>query len=169
MNLNKPMKYKEFKKLSDEMKIMYITHLRETYNANIKAIYTMLECSRSVFHSHTTKPLGLDKLFHTGNTMTFEQQVKWNEFLNGENDIDKACDNLSENIVKNTENQNIVDNFEAPEPSKMDVLNASFTVSGVFDAQRFSDILKNYIKEGTHCEIAVSIDTTGPKTISPMQ
>lgn len=169
MNLNKPMKVKEFKKLSDESKIKYITHLKKTYNVNIHAIYEMLGCSRSWFHQFVTKPLGLSKMFMVGKQMTFEENLKWNEFLKDTDNIENTYENLSENSVKNTENQNIVDNFKAPEPLKMEVLNANFTVSGVFDAQRFSDILKNYINEGCQCEISVSIDMTGPKTISPMQ
>ena len=165
MNPNKPMKVKEFKKLSDKSKIEYITALVEKYNANIKALYTMLGCSRTWFHANVTKPLGLSKLFSVGRAMSFEDQLKWNDFVN---ETDEACENLSENIVENTENQNSVDEFRCDELPKMEVINANFTASGVFDAQRFVDILKNYITEGTYCEIAVSIDTTVIKPISPL-
>lgn len=70
---------------------------------------------------------------------------------------------------ENTEYQNSVDKFRCPKPPKMDVLNARFTVSGIFDTQHFSDILKNYIQDGTLCEIDVSIDMTGPKPILQMK
>lgn len=86
MNIDRPMKWDEFKALPDDIKVKYITRLRELYHANYKDIAEMLGTGHK-YLNQIANGLGIDCYGQDGkvsrNRMTWQQRESWKAFCNG--------------------------------------------------------------------------------------
>lgn len=141
INVNKPMKYDEFKKLNDSLKLVYINSLIENYNITIKDLCEMFGCSYATAHTKIIKKLNLLGLFGKGNNhKTKEQVLKWDSFLyGGEN-----------NAVDNT-----VD--AAPVEPNMRLIDFKLILEGKFDVDEVTSKLSALVQNGTPCEITITV------------
>lgn len=86
MNLNQPMDWRSFKKMSDSLKVEYIKYLQETYDANTMMLAEMFGCT-NVTVSSAMKRLGLStkRKDHVTRGAEFEAKMEaWRAFCCGE-------------------------------------------------------------------------------------
>lgn len=144
-NLDAPMSWHEFKKLSDATKTTYIVHLVDKYNVGITELVDMLGCVRSTFYNNVTKPLALGELFERGHKMTANQKAKWSEFLGIEDDTPELVE---------------VEEVKVPTKYTMGVKSAGFVLEGKFDFIKLTALINALVNEGDDCVVSVHISTT---------
>lgn len=140
LKFNRPMPKSEFKNLNDDLKIIYLKYLRETYGATLTQVAEMLGYNVSYFSSKFVSRLKLKGLFKGHPSQ--EQAARWEEFLqNGNPEKQKKTE---EAVV-------------CPEPPSASFCDCSFTLKG---GLKTSDIVKRVqamVDEGTPCIISVSV------------
>lgn len=166
LQLNKPMVWKEFKELTDNLKRMYIKHLRDTYRASGIEVRLMLGCSPAHFH-RTLTSLDLIGVFPKGKTpkRTKQEQRDWETFLNSNEKI-KSLHKLNDE-VKPDNYDNTDSRLNGPNKISAKINEINFTQSGPFDFKEFTKRLEAFLIEGSNYVITVKIsdrkDTTEQK------
>lgn len=151
MNLNKPMKWKEFKQLTDSMKVMYLKHLVTTYGVNGVEVRNMLGVSNSYFYANVITKMSLTGLFGSGRAgKTAEQEKAWCKFL-GEAE-EPVVESLPEPIEEPIEEPIT----EAPTPTAT-VCSFKFTQSGCLNIDELVKRITAMVSEGTPCTLKVSL------------
>ena len=79
--LNEPMSYKEFKKMPDDIQVVYIKALRQKYGVSYSKIAEMLGASPNTILSISRK-LGIPAVGHTRHERPFDKEA-WLAWLNG--------------------------------------------------------------------------------------
>jgi hypothetical protein len=141
MNFNKPMKYKEFAKLSDSVKVLYLQYLVDHYNANAPVLCKMLGISRSFWQNHIINGLNLKGLCPRGQAgkMTTQDTEAWNEFIG---------------VVPEEQVAPMVD-IERPSTN---VTKCSFGYEGALNFDDLKSKISAFVSEGTKIDIWITID-----------
>lgn len=154
--LNRPILWKEFKKLPNSLKKMYIEHLRDTYHASQTEIRAMLTCGAATIHRCFTE-LNLIGTFPRGNAKKTKKQIKaWNAFLNNTETTEDSTPATPTEHLKGPESNT--------KPNSTTIIqNFSFTQSGPFNMDEFIKKIAAFITEGEECTITLNMHT--PKVI----
>ena len=156
LNLNEPMVWEEFKKLTNDLKKMYITHLVKTYSITQKDMYTMLGCSLSHFH-RTLTALGLIGVFPGRQAkQTKAQKRAWITFLSKKPNPDVTP---KAKIEPTPETEIKLEPTTEPEQHTT-IKNFSFTQSGPFNTEEFIKRITAFIKDGDRCTISIAAEET---------
>lgn len=75
--LDKPMGWKEFKGMPDDLKIEYLTKPRDEHGGGLQTIADMLGCAKATLWRYTSE-LGVTFL-----RQSKEREARWNEFISG--------------------------------------------------------------------------------------
>ena len=152
MNLNKPMTWRDFKALSDDMKRMYLRHLRDTFGVNIIEIITMLGISRSRFTHAIVIPLGISGEFGNGRTIkTSEQQKAWDKFLGKTEAVLDEVTKLENVEIVETVTPGNVEKITSP------VNSFKFSQTGKLNAEELIKRITALVDEGTNCTVKISL------------
>ena len=144
MNLHKPMKWKEFKALSDSMKRMYLEHLVATYSVTCSEIADMLEISHGYFYHAINQKLKFNGYAVNGrNAQTKEQRKAWSEFI-GKVDI------VPEEAAEEVE---VVEDVTCTAP----VNSFKFSQTGKLNTDELINRITALVSEGTNCTVRVSL------------
>lgn len=149
MNPGEPLKYSEFRELTDGLKKAYITALRTEYGVTSKQIAEMLGCNASHFSVSTITRLGLSGIFKNKKRQSLENIKRWQEFL-------AKKDGFTEKA-----------NDKAPEPphditkgAVSKVTRCGFTMKGNIKAQDILKRLDVMLSEDAECTVTISIETS---------
>ena len=145
MNIKKPMKYDELKKLSNGMQKMYLEHLMDTYNVKRTELAAMLGIA----------PITLRKLLHSlelpigsrGTSYRDTTKTPWSEFITA----DEVTEPVVEPVVEVTE----CATEEVVTPIACDTI--KFTITGELNSCDISRKISAMIPDGTPCHISVKI------------
>lgn len=84
-DLSKPMKWRDFTSMPDDLRNEYIGKLRDRFNVSTHCLADMFGTSQNTVYMHLKK-MGADLSRHR---MSVEQAVEWSNFINSENSIPK--------------------------------------------------------------------------------
>lgn len=154
LKLNQPMSYNEFKLLSDNLKIMYIKHLRQCYKATRFHVAEALGINPSTVSHRIIEGLGLKGLFTKGPQMNDEQKKAWDKFM-GKREESTPTEVVED--VKPIETEAIEVNPVNP-VATAEVCSFHFMQKGRLNMYEFCKRLNSMIAEGTDCVITVRVD-----------
>lgn len=160
MNLNKPMRWEEFKNLSDGMQSEYLQHITDTFKVGRSKIASdLFGCTSDTLKKYVDSR-GLDVVFHSASGSKPRDQVEaWREFLGI-----TVCEN----------NQN--DDAEEPKPMEdlgdhpdvrtqtMRMSGASISFDGVLDLQMVLNSLRYIV--GDNSEGTITITFASKETVA---
>ena len=131
-NMNAPMTWAEFKEMPDDLKVTYLNHLADAYQANQKMIAGMFGVTPVTVHK-ICRDLGVAaKNAHIrGSGIAVDRDSRWTEFLNG--GIPAAEPGVEETTVEKTaeetanyDKQNLIAAPETPVKPVMKSLRVEF-------------------------------------------
>lgn len=145
ININEPITYQELKTLSDSTKKLYIKSLHDNYKITHKDLSNMLGIHPATLYRSVMIPLNLKGLFNSkGVKKTEEDRLKWEKFLNKDNDEVKT------EPVETKEER-------VPEVSNITVDNFKFELVGKLDMNDLVSKITAFVGNGTNCDIKVSV------------
>lgn len=142
-NLNKLLTKKEFLKLTDDLKKMYITNLKEKYNATYTEIAFSMGWDNSSL-GKLLKNIGMPRGYNTGKKNA-EQTIGWQEFLKQKEENTPKI----ETIKEATEKKEFVSS----------VCNLHFEQVGEMNAELIAKRISALIPDGIKCKVAITIET----------
>ena len=145
ISLKKPMTRDEFKGLSDSLKVIYITHLKEQYGCTATQIAKMLGYSSNYFSKKIVSALNLSGVFKRGGRVSKKQLAAWNKFL--KNETEKPASSTSPKQTLKQESA----------PATM-FCSCSFTLKGELKVSDIADRISAMVADGTQCSISIAID-----------
>lgn len=154
LKLNQPMSYDEFKLLSDDLKIMYVKHLRQCYKATRFHVAEALGINPSTVSHRIIEGLGLKGLFCKGPQMNAEQKKAWDKFM-GKREESTPTEAVED--VKPVETETIEVHPVNPVDTA-EVCSFHFMQKGRLNMYEFCKRLNSMISEGTDCVITVRVD-----------
>lgn len=159
LQLKKPMQYKEFSELNDELKKIYLTHLRDTYHTTQGRVCEMLGISQSYFWKKVITPLNLYGMYSgVKRKLDEDERAAWNNFLNPaiEEPLEETAEAVEESTVDNTEEVVVSE----PTPTAT-TTRLSFRMCGPLNAVEIARKIATMIEPGTHCTVDVDIRARG--------
>lgn len=147
-SLNKPIGRDDFKKLSDETKVMYIKHLKEKYNATAGQIAEMLGYNRGYFSKGFITPLGINDLFPKGGKVSKKQIAGWKMFLKSKESTESepAAEFTTSSEVKPAETT-----------AENTFCDCSFTLKGKLKVLEIAKKINAMVEDGVECLISIAI------------
>jgi predicted transcriptional regulator len=147
LQLNEPMTWTQFKKLSDSLKIMYLKHLREKYNVNISLLAKMFGVVPSTVFKLCQR-LGFYELL-TRTYMTKAEKQAWNEFVNSKQEV--SVDNDTDTDVDTEVNTVVV------LPPKMKQFTFETSFSGTTELVDLINHIGQFIPEDAVCDVQIHV------------
>lgn len=161
-NLNKPMKWPDFKALPSDIQAEYLQRLQHDFNVTAVDLGKMFEVQPLTVRKHVTNNnLSID--FPRGRTMTSDQKLGWNQFVNGQGvpDIEDAVEQeeTEPEVVDPVDAEPVV--FSIPEPEsttkkknmRMHGVNLKF--SGAIDVDMVANSLRLILGNESEGELEI--------------
>lgn len=155
INLNTPITRKEFNKMSDDSKRMYIQNIHNAFGCTQGQLSQMLGFTTSYFNQ-VLKRLGIGKEFKRGYKPTAEQRALWQKFINSDADELPHSVKISESTTQTP--NNTVDTEIVPTTKALDGFSFSFEKTGNFNPNEILGLLKFLVPDGKNCSIKLSVE-----------
>lgn len=168
VRMNRPMSWKDFKKLSRDSKQLYISTLQDLYGASYEDLGRMFGVTGQGVKGYLKRAGVVSK---PTRSYSKEHRELWERFLNSEPEREPAthqaaeAPELPEEIAPSTDP--VVVNFEAQEaaepPRKAGMLLDSFTLqfSGGFDPEAIRNSLAMILQKGQQVRIQINCTVEG--------
>lgn len=160
-NMNKPMAWESFKKLSKSTQEEYINTLQQKYGATAVDLGKMFGVQALTVRKHVIAN-GLEVSFPRGHAMTTMQRVEWDKFLNRSDssivpDFEEHEENNSNDTLTGTENNQFNnshgDSFN--EDAKMSMKRFSVQFSGAINVDMVANSLKLILGQQADGELEI--------------
>lgn len=154
--LNKPVKWEEFKRFPKHIQTEYLTNLIAVYNANATSLAQMFGVKPLTVRRHIeANKLGIT--FHVGKSMSAKEREIWSVFINGTASSEEqgGQDNEPE-ARQDMEINNELSNREQPQPiSPMNMDRFSISFSGKIDVNMIANSLLSIVGPGASGKIEI--------------
>ena len=155
LRFDRPMSDEEFQELNNELKSLYLKHLKNRYNVSMGQIADMLGIHYSTL-KRRIENVELCGVFPKGNNnQTKEQEKEWEKFLNVETEDVSDSEPEKEASEQQQYTSTLVPNYTQIIP--MRVSEVTFKATGILNVSDISKKISSMIDDGTVCEISVSI------------
>lgn len=144
-NLNKSMKWLDFKALPSDVQAEYLQKLQRDFNVTAVDLGKMFEVQPLTVRKHVANN-NLNVDFPRGRTMTSDQKLGWNQFMNGQ-DMPDTEDMVEQEEAEQTE----------AEPEVVDPVNAEPVVFNIPESENVPK-KKNMRMHGVNLKFSGAID-----------
>lgn len=146
--MDRPMSWREFKEMPEDLRKQYLVHLREAYTATNELLADMFQVSLGTIQREQTR-LGITATHpHLDRGSALERTRRWNAFLHGK-EVQPGS------TVEGQSDPHACDEPEAPAPLEIAQISATFT--GTFRPESLASWLAAFPIQGTP-EVRVRVE-----------